>query len=143
MTRTAGPQAMAAKQLLSFSVVGAFGFLVDAGTLYLAMGLLGTGLYAGRLVSYLVAATATWALNRRYTFRDQRSPNRIAEWGRFLAANAVGGLVNYGTYALLVTVYPIVAAHPVLGVAAGSIAGLTVNFLLSRHAVFKGRQPDS
>jgi putative flippase GtrA len=49
----------------------------------------------------------------------------------------VGGLVNYATYAILVTWVPMAAAHPVLGVAAGSIAGLTVNFLLSRRVVFK------
>ena len=131
----------AARQLLSFSIVGGVGFLVDTGTLYLAITALGTNLYSGRVLSYLVAATTTWALNRRYTFSNQRSPNPTAEWARFLAANAVGGLINYGTYALLVTVEPVAAAHPVLGVAAGSVAGLTVNFLLSRHAVFRAHPP--
>lgn len=98
---------------------------------------LGAGLYGGRLLSYLAAATTTWALNRSYTFRNQRSRNKFAEWGRFLAANAVGGLVNYATYAILVTWVSTATAHPVFGVAAGSIAGLAVNFLLSRRVVFK------
>ena len=129
------------KQLLSFSLVGIIGFFVDASTLYLALHLLGADLYGGRAISYLAAATTTWALNRRYTFRDARSPGRLAEWARFLAANSVGGLVNYGTYALLVTVLPVAAAHPVLGVAAGSVAGLAVNFFLSRSLVFKRRTP--
>jgi putative flippase GtrA len=128
----------AARQLLSFAAVGVVGFVVDAGALHLAITMLGTGLYLGRALSYLLAASCTWALNRRYTFRDRRGANRIAEWGRFLAANALGGLINYGTYALLVTFQPRVAANPVLGVAAGSIAGLAVNFLLSRYAVFRG-----
>ena len=131
------PGAMATRQLLSFSVVGAIGFVVDAAALYVAMHVLGAGLYAGRLLSYLCAATSTWALNRCYTFRAQRSPDRFAEWGRFMAANAVGGLVNYTTYALLVATWKVATAHPVLGVAAGSVAGLAINFFLSRRVVFR------
>jgi putative flippase GtrA len=50
----------------------------------------------------------------------------------------VGGLVNYTTYAILVTWVSAASAHPVLGVAAGSIAGLAVNFALSQRVVFKG-----
>jgi putative flippase GtrA len=130
---------MVARQFLLFSVVGGIGFLVDVATLYLAIGALGAGLYGGRLISYVTAATVTWLLNRRYTFRDRRSDKRLAEWGRFLAANATGGLVNYATYAYLVTVYTIAATYPVLGVAAGSVVGLTVNFCLSRYLVFRGR----
>ena len=68
---------MATRQLLSFSVVGAIGFVVDAAALYVAMHVLGAGRYAGRLL-YLCAATSTWALNRCYTFRAQRSPDRFA-----------------------------------------------------------------
>jgi len=133
------PSAAGLRQFLSFAAVGTIGFVVDTATLYLAMGQLGAGLYGGRVISYLVAATTTWALNRRYTFRQQRSADRMGEWGRFLAANAVGGLVNYSTYAVLVTVYAVAAAHPVIGVAAGSIAGLLVNFTASRTLVFRGR----
>jgi putative flippase GtrA len=130
---------MVGRQLLSFSIIGALGFLVDTAALYLAIGLMGAGLYGGRVISYLTAASVTWILNRCFTFQKQRSANWIAEWGRFLAANAIGGLINYATYAFLVTFYPVAAAQPVLGVAAGSAAGLTVNFTLSRYLVFRGR----
>ena len=58
--------------------------MVDATTLYVVMSQLGAGLYGGRVISYLAAATSTWALNRRYTFRPQRSTNRLGEWGAFL-----------------------------------------------------------
>jgi putative flippase GtrA len=130
------------RQFLSFAAVGVVGFVVDASVLYCAIQLLGAGLYGGRLLSYLTAATTTWALNRGYTFRTHRSRNRFAEWGQFLAANAAGGAVNYATYAVLVTASPVVAAYPVLGVAAGSLAGLCVNFTLSRYLVFSGRTTD-
>jgi putative flippase GtrA len=125
------------QQFLWFGVAGTVGFLVDTAALYTALYALGTDPYSGRALSYLVAATSTWALNRRFTFREQRDQNRLAEWGRFLAANTVGGAVNYGTYALLIASTATVAAYPVLGVAAGSVAGLAVNFTLSRRLVFK------
>ena len=50
--------------------------------------------------------------------------------------NLVGFTFNYGTYAVLIALVPIVAANPVLGVAAGSLAGLVGNFVLSRRFVF-------
>jgi putative flippase GtrA len=125
------------RQLLAFSAVGVIGFLVDAATLHVVLTQLGAGLYGGRVISYLVAASSTWALNRRYTFHAQRSSNWMGEWGRFLAANAMGGLVNYAIYAALVTFHPGVAAQPVIGVAAGSVAGLLFNFTASRYVVFR------
>jgi putative flippase GtrA len=135
----AGPGAVVTRQFVAFSAVGTFGFLVDAVVLHLAMSQLGAGLYDGRVISYLVAASSTWALNRRYTFATRRSSNRAREWVRFLAANAMGGLVNYATYAALVTFHDTVAAWPVIGVAIGSIAGLLFNFVGSRYLVFRGR----
>lgn len=129
-------------QFLRFTLVGAAGFLVDASSLYVAMNYLGAGHYSGRVISYLAAATFTWAFNRHYTFKSCRSISPIGEWAKFLAANSVGGLVNYTTYAILVASSAIVSSWPVLGVAAGSIAGLLVNFTLSRRLVFTGGKSD-
>lgn len=128
---------MIAGQLLRFSAVGVVGFVVDTVALYAALGL-GAGLYTGRLASYLTAATVTWALNRRFTFGERRTKGLASEWVRFLAANSVGGVINYCTYAALVATLPYVTAHPWLAVAAGSLAGLAVNFTLSRRLVFTG-----
>jgi putative flippase GtrA len=57
-------------------------------------------------------------------------------WAIFLAVNLVGFACNYGAYAALITSVPVVAANPVLGVAAGSLAGMVGNFFLSRRFVF-------
>ena len=46
-------------------------------------------------------------------------------------------LVRGPTYAALVGLVPLVAAHPILGVAAGALAGMGGNFLLSRRYVFR------
>lgn len=132
---TRAPQA-APREFLRFVMVGAAGFFVDAGALMVATTALGLGLYSGRVVSYLCAATFTWILNRRFTFAKTEEV-AVIQWLRFLGANALGGAVNYGVYAALVTFSAVAAATPVLGVAAGSAAGLIFNFLVSKYWVFR------
>ena len=138
LVRLLGPRLGAiAQEFLRFGVVGTVGFLVDTGVLY-GMLALGAGLYLGRAISYVTAATTTWALNRAWTFRGRGSGPVHRQWALFVAVNLVGFALNYGTYAVLVTFVPLVAAHPILGVAAGSIAGMFTNFALSRRLVFAG-----
>jgi len=123
-------------EFLRFGVVGTIGFVVDTAVLYAGLAL-GLGLYGGRAVSYLVAATTTWALNRLWTFRGRGDGPVHQQWALFLLVNLVGFAMNYGTYAALIIFVPLVAAYPVLGVAAGAIAGMFGNFVLSRQLVFR------
>lgn len=137
LARHLGPERAAlVQQFLRFGVVGGIGFVVDTAVLYGALAL-GAGLYLGRAVSYIAAASATWALNRAWTFRGRGSGPVHRQWALFLVVNLGGFVLNYGTYAALVAVVPFVAANPVLGVAAGSIAGMFSNFILSRRLVFR------
>ncbi|WP_307138009.1 GtrA family protein [Pseudoroseomonas cervicalis] len=125
-----------AGQALRFGIVGASGVVVDTAMLYLALGL-GAGLYGGRVLSYLVAASWNWALNRAWTFRQARSAPAGRQWALFLLVNLGGFALNYGCYALLVGFWTLAAAHPAIAVAAGALAGMAGNFLASRHFVFR------
>jgi putative flippase GtrA len=42
-------------------------------------------------------------------------------------------------YALLISVFTLIADYPILGIAAGALSGMMFNFLLSRHVVFWDR----
>jgi putative flippase GtrA len=126
------------RQLFAFGVVGVLGFLVDAGTLYLARWL-GLGLFLGRVISYSTAATSTWALNRRYTFTSGQNRGPFREWLLFMISQLAGAAFNLGLYGWLVTNSARVAAQPVIGVAAGSLAGMLVNFFVAKKFVFKER----
>jgi putative flippase GtrA len=135
-----GPgRAALALEFLRFGVVGTIGFVVDTAVLYGAMSL-GAGPYSGRVASYIAAATTTWALNRAWTFRGRGEGPAARQWILFLVVNLVGFASNYGTYAALIAWVPEVARHPVIGVAAGALAGMVGNFLLSRHLVFRAAQ---
>ena len=125
-------------EFLRFGVVGTVGFVVDTAVLYAGLAL-GLGLYGGRAVSYLAAATTTWALNRLWTFRGRGDGPVHRQWALFLLVNLVGFAMNYGTYAALIEFVPMVAAHPVRGVAAGAWAGMFGTFVLSRQLVFRAK----
>lgn len=125
-------------QVIRFGLVGTIGFVVDAAVLTLLMApLFGMGPYGARVISFLAAATVTWALNRRFTFRDRSATGHGSQWARFVAANSVGAVVNYGTFAALVHGGGVFAEQPVLAVAAGSLAGMAFNFTASKLLVFR------
>jgi putative flippase GtrA len=125
-----------AVQLLRFAAVGTLGFVVDAGVLYALLHGAGAGPWLGRAGSFLAAASATWALNRRFTFADAPPAAKRRQWPLYVAFMTLGGAVNYGVYALAVTLGPAHPLTPLAGVAAGSLAGLAVNFTTSRLFVF-------
>lgn len=122
-------------QFTKFGVVGVIGFLIDTATVY---GLRGSiGLYGAGGVAYLVAASGNWVLNRVWTFRGHGSGPAHRQWALFMTTNLLGFALNRGTYALLVTFVAQCAAQPVYAVAAGAVAGMFVNFSMSRSVVFR------
>ena len=116
-------------QMLRFAMSGAAGYVVDTIVLYVVMAL-GMGFLRGRLLSFVCAVMATFLLNRRYTFAEQLQrapgprPPLWLEFGRYLAAMGLGGLLNLATYWFA------------LAVAAGSLVGMTANFASAKWWVF-------
>jgi putative flippase GtrA len=126
--------------ILRFAVIGALGMPVDWGVLQLMVHW-GTGPYLGRLISWFCAASFTWAGNRYFTFAATRARGFFAagrEWLRFLAANAVGGLVNVGLYSVLVRFAPPPLNDLTVALVLGVLLGLLFNFTLSKTVVFRG-----
>jgi putative flippase GtrA len=126
-----------AAQLLRFALAGTIGFLVDTATVYLAHFRLGLDLYAAGALAYVTAATTTWFLNRTLTFPEARRQRPGRQWLRFVVTQLAGFALNRGTYAGLIATLAVARAEPVIAVAAGSLAGMTVNFLAARFLVFR------
>jgi putative flippase GtrA len=124
------------REFFFFGLAGTFGFVVDTAVLYLLRGYLGP--FYARIFSFLTAVFATWLLNRSITFREQRSGLSVQrEFTIYLILMLAGGSVNYGIYAWLIVSYQLVLQYPIIGVAAGSIAGLAVNLLSSRFLLYR------
>lgn len=139
MTPASGPERI--PEFLRFAAVGVVGLFADMAALTFALEGLNLDVYSGRVFSYLVAATTTWALNRRFTFTHADPGSPFRQWLKFLGANAIGGAVNYAVYAAIVTYTVLGAEYPQIGVAAGSIAGLFFNFAVNKFWVFKSKSP--
>lgn len=122
------------ESFIRFSAVGVLGFVWDTGTVYALRPF--TNLYIAGTCGFFVAATLNWLCNRLWTFRSVQHAPAHVQWSKFLATNALGFVFNRGTFFLLVAFVPLVAAHPVLGIAAGAIIGLGFNYTLSKRFVF-------
>lgn len=123
------------KQLAHFAFAGTVGFLVDAGVLLWASGIWGP--YLGRGVSFAAAVFTTWLINRSLAFRHQRGRHPVhREFAIYALTTLGGGAVNLGAYALLVYLFGLPSHLLPLAVAVGSLAGMLVNYWLSRTFVF-------
>lgn len=124
------------REFLLFGLVGTVGFIADTGILYLFRDSVGN--YWARAISFPCAVFVTWILNRNLTFRNKSANRTLArEFVHYFGMMIAGGMVNYGTYAVLVAWSPTVQRLPVLGVAAGSLAGMFVNYLQLRLLMYK------
>jgi putative flippase GtrA len=121
-----------------FAVGGMLGLLVDAGVVQLLVGWGTWNPYLARVLSFILAATATWAWNRRLTFAHRASGRtQTAEWLHWLALMGVGACVNYAVYAALLLSFEPLGRWPALPAAAGSAVAALVNFSTARGVLFR------
>ncbi len=127
-----------AAEFLRFGTVGGLGLLWDVSTFYIVRPFLGFAI--ATLASFMVAATMNWMLNRLWTFRGRGSQDSLfRQWLSFMGANGPGFMLNRSAFGVLAWFSPFCFAHPVVALAAGSLAGMTANFTLSRRLVFRGQ----
>jgi putative flippase GtrA len=124
-------------QFVKFGIVGVLGFGVDLSLFHLALDVFGFGHYGSALFAFPFTATFTWFGNRLFTFRGRRELGARAQWTRFLTVCAAGLVLNRGTFSLLTATVPLVYAWPVLGLLAGTGAGMFFNFFMVRRLVFR------
>lgn len=126
---------MQTKQFFRFASIGAIGFLVDIGVLYVAMAA-GLGAFAGRAISFLCAVAATWQLNRHFTFTSPKKSVMWQEGITYLSAMILGGIINFSVFSIIIHLMGITPWSPFIGVAIGSITGLSANFFTAKNWVF-------
>jgi putative flippase GtrA len=123
-----------------FCCVGALGFVVDFSVLKMVVRL-GLNPLGGKWVSFSVAVVATWLVNRAWTFRAHRTPGGsvLKEFAAYLGVQSVGFAANYAVFAAIVVGVPALDGRLLPPVVAGTAAGLVVNYLGSKHLVFRRR----
>ncbi len=119
---------------IRFGLVGTLGFCWDTGTVYALRH--AVGLYAAGTAGFIIAASANWLLNRLWTFKHKTHGPAHRQWAKFLAANLLGFALNRGTFFTLISISRLFHDQPILAIMAGTLAGLTANYFLSKKFVF-------
>jgi putative flippase GtrA len=122
------------KKFIRFVIVGATGFLVDAGTLWLLLTFSPLGPLSARVIAIALAMTATWLLNRSFTFGASKR-SMVVEGFRYGVIAVITSLVNYGIYAGLLIMAPLLSPYAALVFA--SIAAMLFSFFGYSRFVFR------
>ncbi|MCS4293846.1 putative flippase GtrA [Comamonas sp. BIGb0152] len=128
------------RSLLWFLIAGAVAFVVDVAVLTLLRDAL--GVYAARAVSFWLAATTTWLINRNISFAGRSAKGGLlVEYLRYLGLMLGGGAVNFAVYSLLAWAFPQGPLWLMLYVAAGTLVAMSVNYLGMSRLLYRQR-PD-
>jgi putative flippase GtrA len=131
---------------MRFGTVGVVGFTVDTAVLAFNTDVMGFHFLLARAISILVAMCFTYIGNRYLTFAARRAHGAAGiarEWAKFVGANSVGAIVNYGVSALVVFAAPAPFNNKYVGQVCGVAVGMVFNFTLSARLVFRHSGPPS
>lgn len=120
---------VATGSFLRFCLVGAVGFLADAGLTLLFTQTAQLPPLPSRIAAFVLAATVTWLLNRRYTFRSTASAR---SWLPYVTATGFGAVINISVYWLWLKTAGESPGAILGGVALGSVVALVFNYFVSR-----------
>jgi dolichol-phosphate mannosyltransferase len=120
--------------LTQFLVVGGLGTVVNLAVLSLLL-TLGVGVKGSIGAAIGISMGFNFVLNRRFTFDYARNGSAVKQFFGYVGACSLGALCNYFICSELTVRVP--ALYPQVAALAGISAGVGVNFLVSRLAVFK------
>lgn len=102
---------------------------------------LGVDPVVARGLSFPIAVTCTWLLNRYCTF-DGCKPGAVGvEYVRYSLVQVIGAAVNLTVFFLLLETVSALAALPVVALSAGAACSLCLNYWLLRTWVYSARPP--
>jgi putative flippase GtrA len=116
-----------------FLVVGAIGFLADAGALALLLAMTPLDPYSARLVAIVFALSVTWLINRSFTFSPS-SRGMAREGARYGGVGIGASLINYAAYAAALALVP--SLPPLAALVFGSLVAITASYLGYSRFVF-------
>lgn len=128
------------KQILKFGSIGIAGYVVDCSVLYACLIMVIDPL-VGRIFSFICAVVTTWLLNRRLTFPQKTDSVKSSLIGReatrYFMAMSLGGAINILIYNFIVRSVVYFDALPAIGIAVGSVFGMSINFTLAKYWVYR------
>ena len=122
--------------LVKFALIGAIGFSIDAGILYLGVYIFSTPLIPTRAVSILISVLATWILNRSWTFNLRKIESIWIEPVKYLGSRSVGAATNIGVFTALVSFAPLPLNEPIIATPLSSAMTMLINYTMVRLFIY-------
>ncbi len=126
-------------RFMRYVVAGGIGFVIEAIFLTWLVQAQGLNIYGARAISFTVAVTMTWVINRNFAFAGLQQRDKGREYSTYLLVATAGAVINLGVFAGVIAVEPQLRAIPVIPLAIGAAVSLVFNFLACRIWVFHGR----
>jgi putative flippase GtrA len=127
-------------EFFRFVCAGSAGFIVDYLTVLFCVQCLLLSPYISRVFSFLAAVSATYVLNKKFTFAARiRKTDRDPGLLPYALLMLFGLCVNYAAYLFVlyaVSFLPL-QLRLLIAVGAGSLAGMGVNFFMCRVFLFR------
>ncbi len=118
-----------------FSMVGAVGFLVNLGALFVFYDLAGLPIWAAQLIGAEIALISNFTMHHFWTFRNRGGGKRKRILlTQFHLSSWSGVLINTSIVVLVVSVFH---AHYFMGLVAGSATALFWNFFWTKFYIWR------
>jgi len=124
------------REFIFFIFVGGTGFVCDLIILQSLLYFVEMDSIKARLISFSIAITVTWILNRNITFKSTKGTNKATEWIKYAIANGLGGGINLLIYILLVSSEINYFSSPLIALSIASAVALIFNFFSNKIFVF-------
>ncbi len=125
-------------QLLRFIIIGGGCAVIDFGTYSLLLGVLGWPVWLSKSISFILGTTASYLINRRFTFHGANTGNTKAKAGAFAVLYTITFFVNMGSNQLLCVLFN--ATEPwqfTLFWVISQGLGTLINFIMLKVLVFR------
>lgn len=123
--------------LFRFVIVGGIGFAVDGGFLMLLNAGYGLSPFLARCVSFPLALTVTWLLNRSWTFTGGADVAPLRQYMLYTLIQLGGLAINFSAFIALIFWLPDFERLPLAALTLGAALAMVLTYLLSRHFAFR------
>ncbi len=128
------------QEFFGFFLVGALGFLADAGLLTFFVSEVHINIHAARILSFSCAVFVTWFLNRSFVFHAERGSGgkkKISELVKYFSLQILGACLNIGVFSSLILLYPSLEKTSLIPLCAGSLLAMLFTFTGMKFFVFR------
>ncbi|MDX9963575.1 GtrA family protein [Desulfobacter postgatei] len=118
-----------------FVIAGTLGFLIDGGLLIILMDL-DWDISISRACSFLSAVSATFIINRTWTFETKGRRTLRLEYAYYFSTQLAGAGINLSVFFLFLYFYPKFQDFPLIPFAFGAGIAMIFNYLISKKFIF-------